>query len=88
MITNQVCQMVYLQANKSSLDQVWEGRENVGIFYGRLVYFIADWYILWSFGILYYSLVYFAVIWYIFNVLVSRSKKKNLATLITYKVHF
>jgi hypothetical protein len=41
--------------------------KNVGIFYGNLVYFVAIWYILWSF-------------WYIFPVLVICTKK-NLATL-------
>jgi hypothetical protein len=38
--------------------------ENVGIFYGHLVYFIAIWYTLWPFGILYSHLVYFIDIWY------------------------
>jgi hypothetical protein len=60
--------------------------EDVGIFYGHLVYFTAIlvyftavWYIFgylvyfWLFGI-------FLVIWYIFNVLASCTKK-NLATL-------
>jgi hypothetical protein len=33
--------------------------EDVGIFYGRLVYFIATWYILWSLNTFYGFLVYF-----------------------------
>jgi hypothetical protein len=35
------------------------------LFYDRLVYFTALWYILWPFGIFYGNLVYFIVIWYI-----------------------
>jgi hypothetical protein len=33
--------------------------EDVGIFYGHLVYFTANWYILWPFGIFYGNLVCF-----------------------------
>jgi hypothetical protein len=33
--------------------------EDVGIFYGHMVYFIAIWYILWPLGIFYGYLVYF-----------------------------
>jgi hypothetical protein len=33
--------------------------EDVGIFYGPMVYFTATWYILWSFGIFYGCSVYF-----------------------------
>jgi hypothetical protein len=40
--------------------------EDFGIFYGRLVYFVAVRYILWPFGIFCGRLVYFMVIWYIF----------------------
>jgi hypothetical protein len=39
--------------------------ENVGIFYGHLVYFTAIWYILWTFGILCSHLIYSEGIWYI-----------------------
>jgi hypothetical protein len=35
------------------------------IFYGHLVYFMANWYILWPFGIFYGHLVYFMAFWYI-----------------------
>jgi hypothetical protein len=37
--------------------------EDVGIFYGRLVYLCNIWYILWLFGIFCGYLVYFVVIW-------------------------
>jgi hypothetical protein len=40
--------------------------EDVGIFFGHLVYFTAIWYIVWPFGILCGHLVNFTVIWYIF----------------------
>jgi hypothetical protein len=40
--------------------------EDVGIFYGRLVYFAAIWFILWPFGIFCGHSVYFIVIWYTF----------------------
>jgi hypothetical protein len=50
--------------------------EDVGIFYGRLFYFTAIWYILWSFGIFYVFFVYFPPFWYV------RYSKKNLATLL------
>jgi hypothetical protein len=43
--------------------------EDVGIFYGRLVYFTAIMYIgiliLWPFGTLYGHLVYFYPVWYV-----------------------
>jgi hypothetical protein len=48
--------------------------EDVGTFYGRLVYFKASWYILWPFG-------FYGVFLYIFPVLV-RCTEKNLATLV------
>jgi hypothetical protein len=41
------------------------GIENVGIFYGHLVYIMATWYILWPLGI-YYG-IYFVIIWYVFS---------------------
>jgi hypothetical protein len=41
------------------------GMENVGIYYGHLVYSVVIWYILWSFGIFCGHLVYSVVIWYI-----------------------
>jgi hypothetical protein len=50
--------------------------EDVGIFYGHLVYFMAIRFILWQFSIFYAHLVYFGVIWYICPVLVSCTKKK------------
>jgi hypothetical protein len=39
--------------------------ENVSIFYGHLVYFMAIWYILRQFGLFCGHSVYFMVIWYI-----------------------
>jgi hypothetical protein len=39
--------------------------EDVGIFFGHLVYFVAIWYILWPIGIFCGHLVYFVTIWYI-----------------------
>jgi hypothetical protein len=39
--------------------------ENIGIFYGHLVYFTAIWYILWIFGIFCSHLIYSEGIWYI-----------------------
>jgi hypothetical protein len=45
--------------------------EDVGIFYGHLIYFTDIWNILWPFGIFYGHLVYFSPFW----------GKKNLATL-------
>jgi hypothetical protein len=51
--------------------------EDLGMFYGHLVYFITIWYILCQFGI-------FMVIWYSFPVLVSCTTK-NLATLLENK---
>jgi hypothetical protein len=48
--------------------------ENVGIFYGHLVYFMAS-------GIFYGFWVNFKVIWYNLTVLVSCSKK-NITTLV------
>jgi hypothetical protein len=47
--------------------------EEVGIFYGHLVYFTDIWYNLWTFGML-------LVNWFIFSDLVSITEK-NLATL-------
>jgi hypothetical protein len=32
--------------------------QDVSIFYGHFMYFMASWYILWSFGILFHTLVY------------------------------
>jgi hypothetical protein len=48
------------------------GMEKYVIFYGRLVYFVAIWYILWPFGIFCGHLVYFLAIWYIFWPLVVK----------------
>jgi hypothetical protein len=39
--------------------------ENVGVFFGQMVYFTAIWYISWIFGIFHGHLVYFMDIWYI-----------------------
>jgi hypothetical protein len=52
---------------KSQLGSLMESLavEDVGTFYGLLVYFTASWYILWSFGIFCGHLVYFGVIWYV-----------------------
>jgi hypothetical protein len=63
----QGCQMAYFQNQKSLFYKILEGLavEDVGIFYGHLVYFMAIWYILWPFGIFYGHLVYFVAIWYI-----------------------
>jgi hypothetical protein len=49
--------------------------EDVGMFYGHLVYFKTIWYVLWPF-------LYFEEIWCISSVLVC-GIKKNLATLTT-----
>jgi hypothetical protein len=37
--------------------------EDVGTFYGHLVYFTSIWYILWTFGIFYGHLEYFSPSW-------------------------
>jgi hypothetical protein len=55
-------------------------KEDVGIFYGHLVYFTAIRNILRTYGIFYGHIIYFVAIWYIFPVLVCCTKK-NLATL-------
>jgi hypothetical protein len=67
--------------------------ENVGIFYGHLVYFMTIWYILRSFGLFYDYLVYFMTIWYIlcllgtfFRFRYNEGVKKNLATLVAKAV--
>jgi hypothetical protein len=46
------------------------GTENVGIFYDRVEYFTAMWYILWPFGIV-------CAHWYIFPVLVCLDQDKS-----------
>jgi hypothetical protein len=51
--------------------------EDVGIFYGHLVYFTAFWYILPAFGIFCCHLVYFMVIWYIFHCFGMLYKEKS-----------
>jgi hypothetical protein len=38
--------------------------EDVGIFYGHLVYFTAIWNILWTFGVIVGNLEYFPPFWY------------------------
>jgi hypothetical protein len=55
------------QNQKSQFGQILEGLaiKDVGIFYGRLVYFTAICYILWSLGISYGYLVYFSLFWYV-----------------------
>jgi hypothetical protein len=57
---------------KSQFGQILEGlaMEDVGVFYGHVVYFMCIWYILVSFGI-------FMVIWYIFPVLVCLDQEKS-----------
>jgi hypothetical protein len=67
--SHQRCQMVYFQTKKGL------AMEDIGMFYGHLVYFTAVWYITYvAFGI------YFVVIWYVFPVLVCCTEK-NPATL-------
>jgi hypothetical protein len=42
--------------------------DDVGIFYGSLVYFTGFWHILWPFGLFYDLLVYsIGIIWYILS---------------------
>jgi hypothetical protein len=54
--------------------------EDVGIFYGCLVYLTAIWYF-------YGHLLYFMVIWYIFPVLV-RCTMKNLANVAMKRIYY
>jgi hypothetical protein len=50
------------------------GMDNVGLFYDRLVYYTAIWYILWPVGIFYGHLLYYIFLfWYVVP-------KDNLAT--------
>jgi hypothetical protein len=59
------------------IPNIWEeglGMENVGIFYGHLVYFVVLWKSLWLFGI-------FCSHWVYFSALVFCAKK-DLATLV------
>jgi hypothetical protein len=75
--------MVYVFSNqKYQFGFRLEGlsKENVGIFYGHLVYLIAIWYILWPFGTFCGHLIHFVVIWYMFSRL-GMLCQKNLATL-------
>jgi hypothetical protein len=60
---------VYFQTKKSQLGQIFEGlvMDDVGLFYGVLVYFMAMWYILRPIGTI-------LVIWYIVPILVSCTK--------------
>jgi hypothetical protein len=56
--------MVYFQTNHPILGKFWKvlQTEDIGIFYGDTVYFMAEWYILWPFcG----KLVYFFPFWYV-----------------------
>jgi hypothetical protein len=51
--------------------------EDIGIFYGHLVYFTVIWYMyFWTFGLYCGNLVYFSQFWYVVP-------KKNMATLDT-----
>jgi hypothetical protein len=52
---------------KSQFGSILEGHaeEEIAVFYGHLVYFIAIRYILRPFGIVYCSLVYFLLFWYV-----------------------
>jgi hypothetical protein len=59
----QGCQTEYFETKNPNLGKFWR----VGIFYGKLVYFTAIWYILWLFSI--------------FSPVVVCCTKKNLATL-------
>jgi hypothetical protein len=55
--------MTYVFSNQNSqLGQILEGpaMEDIGIFYGHLVYFATIWYILWTFGKVCGCLVYFS----------------------------
>jgi hypothetical protein len=72
----QGCQMAYFQTKNPTLGKFLKGlaMEDVGLFYGNLVYFATTWYNLWQSGILYSHWVHF------FTVLVY-CLKKNLATL-------
>jgi hypothetical protein len=63
----QGCQMAYFQTKNTGYILESYAMEDVGTFYGHLVYFMAIWYSLWSFGIFCGHLVYFMVIWYIFS---------------------
>jgi hypothetical protein len=52
---------------KFQFGQILEGlaMEDVGMFYGQLVYFVNIWNILWTSDRFYGHLVYFMAIWYI-----------------------
>jgi hypothetical protein len=54
---------------KSKFGQFLEGlaMEDVGIFYGHLVFYTAIWFSLQPFGVLHRHLVYFGEIWYILS---------------------
>jgi hypothetical protein len=55
--------MAHFQTKKSKFGKTLEGlaMEDVGILYGRLVYFTAIWYTLWPFGKFFGYLVYFSL---------------------------
>jgi hypothetical protein len=59
--------MAYFQTKNPNLGKLFEGleMEDVGMFYGHLVYFTLIWSILWSFGICLGYLVYFSTFWYV-----------------------
>jgi hypothetical protein len=60
--------MVYFQTKNPILGKFWKVLQwKMLVFYGQMVYFMAIWYIMWSFGI-------FFPFWYI-------ATEKNLATL-------
>jgi hypothetical protein len=48
--------MAYFQTKNNSFGTFLEGlaMEDVGIFYGHLIYFLAIWYIVWLFGLFWY----------------------------------
>jgi hypothetical protein len=52
---------------KSQFRYIFEnlGVENVGMFYGYLIYLKAIWLISWAFGIFCGHLVYFSLFWYV-----------------------
>jgi hypothetical protein len=96
----QGCQMVCFQTKNPDLGKFWralEWMEMAGIFYGHLVYFTSNWYILRPIGIFYVQLVYFMdilfILWYIFHHfgMLYREKSgnpgRNMHTTISPKLH-
>jgi hypothetical protein len=69
---NQGCQMAYFQTKNPDLGKFWRVLQSK-----MLVYFMAIWYILWSFGICCGNLVYFIEIWFIFPRFVMLYQEKS-----------